>query len=78
MNLARRRLEGNHVSLILHGFDIAVQRLPVVGDDDHLAFRGEFAWNAFPLQLACSRVAGYPLLRLGLAQTFQKPDAVLA
>ena len=78
MYFAGRRLEEHQVPSILQGRDVAVEGLPVVGDDGHAAAGAEFLWDILALQGGGIRIPADGLVRLGLGQGLQEADAVAA
>ena len=75
MHLRRAGLEEQHMPPVLQRRHVLVERLPVVGDDDHPALGRELPGDALPLQAARVGVPGHGLGLLGLAQALEQADA---
>ena len=76
MHLGRRRFEANHVTAILDGGHVPVERLPLVGNDDHSAASFERPRNALFIERGGSRLPGDSFHRIGLAEAFEQPHRV--
>src|SRR6516165_10025720 len=71
-------LEQDDVPSILQGCHIAIERLPVVGDDDHAAGGGELLRDLVAQQAWRIGMPTDPLDRLALGQAFEQSYSVSA
>ena len=67
-------LEHQHMPAVLKRRHVAVERLPVIGDDDRPALGGELPRDALPLQASGVRMPGHGFLLLGLAQALEQAN----